>query len=98
MIESDLEIKSCYLDQDDEIRYWEIEGFGKCGGTHLRRTGKIKEIISLKLYLMPYCVIVCNLWGIVRLTSITKNRYNCSRQKQISIFLQSTLSPQGIVL
>jgi len=29
------------------MRYWEIEGFAKvdCGGTHIRKTGEIGDII-----------------------------------------------------
>ncbi|QKE75849.1 alanyl-tRNA editing protein [Arthrobacter citreus] len=46
LIDADLEINSEYDDQENQRRYWEIKGFGKvsCGGTHIRRTGEIKEI------------------------------------------------------
>lgn len=46
IIEADLDIISQFSDEENEIRYWKIEGFAKanCGGTHLRRTGEIGDI------------------------------------------------------
>ena len=37
------------LDEQDEQRCWEVEGFARvpCGGTHLRRTGEV-GVIDLK--------------------------------------------------
>ena len=47
IIESDLDIISQFSDEENEVRYWEIEGFAKvdCGGTHIRKTGEIGDII-----------------------------------------------------
>jgi Ser-tRNA(Ala) deacylase AlaX len=47
IIESDLDIISQFSDEENEMRYWEIEGFAKvdCGGTHIRRTGEIGDIM-----------------------------------------------------
>lgn len=49
LIYSNLEIISDFSDEENERRYWEIEGFAKvsCGGTHLKRTGEI-GLITLK--------------------------------------------------
>ena len=49
IIHADLPIHTGYDDEENERRYWEIEGFSKvpCGGTHVRRTGEIGPI-SLK--------------------------------------------------
>ncbi len=49
LIMSNLDIISDFSDRDNEIRYWQIEGFAKvpCGGTHIRKTGEI-GLISLK--------------------------------------------------
>jgi Ser-tRNA(Ala) deacylase AlaX len=49
IINSDLEIISAFDDEENEKRYWYIEGFAKvpCGGTHLKRTGEIGSM-SLK--------------------------------------------------
>lgn len=49
IINSNLEIKSAFDDEENEKRYWFIEGFAKvpCGGTHLKKTGEIGSI-SLK--------------------------------------------------
>lgn len=49
IINSNLEIKSAFDDEENEKRYWCIEGFAKvpCGGTHLKKTGEIGSI-SLK--------------------------------------------------
>lgn len=46
LIESDLAIESNFSDVENEIRYWEIKGFGRvpCGGTHIRRTGEIGKV------------------------------------------------------
>jgi Ser-tRNA(Ala) deacylase AlaX len=46
LINSNLEIISAFEDEENEKRYWYIEGFAKvpCGGTHLRRTGEIGQI------------------------------------------------------
>jgi Ser-tRNA(Ala) deacylase AlaX len=46
LIKADLEINSKFDDPKNQRRYWEIKGFGKvsCGGTHITRTGEIKEI------------------------------------------------------
>ena len=47
MIEADQEIISAFSDEEKEKRYWEIRGFAKvpCGGTHLKKTGEIGEIV-----------------------------------------------------
>jgi alanyl-tRNA synthetase len=47
LIAADLPIISSFHDQANEIRYWEIAGFGKvcCGGTHIRTTGEIGDLI-----------------------------------------------------
>ncbi len=47
IIESNLDIISQFSDEENEMRYWEIEGFGKvdCGGTHIKKTGEIGDII-----------------------------------------------------
>lgn len=49
LVDADLDITSDFSDIENEIRYWEIEGFAKvpCGGTHLRKTGEI-GLIDLK--------------------------------------------------
>ncbi|RPI78684.1 MAG: alanyl-tRNA editing protein [Desulfobacteraceae bacterium] len=46
IVGADLEIVSDFSDQEKEIRYWEVKGFGKvaCGGTHLKRTGEVGEV------------------------------------------------------
>jgi len=46
IIASDFDIISEYSDEENEIRYWQIEGFAKvaCGGTHIRKTGEIGDI------------------------------------------------------
>jgi len=43
----DLPIKSDFSDREKELRYWQIENFAKvaCGGTHIKRTGEIGEIM-----------------------------------------------------
>lgn len=42
-----LPIISNFSDQENEIRYWEVEGFARvsCGGTHIRNTGELTEVI-----------------------------------------------------
>lgn len=49
IINSNFDIISDFDDEENEKRYWYIEGFAKvpCGGTHLKRTGEIGTI-SLK--------------------------------------------------
>jgi Ser-tRNA(Ala) deacylase AlaX len=49
IINSNLNIISDFDDEENEKRYWYVEGFAKvpCGGTHLKRTGEIGSI-SLK--------------------------------------------------
>lgn len=39
-------IMSAFSDEDNERRYWEIDGFARvpCGGTHLRKTGEVGAI------------------------------------------------------
>lgn len=46
IVSADREIISEFSDREHEIRYWEIEGFGRvsCGGTHLKRTGEVGEV------------------------------------------------------
>ena len=46
IIESDLDIISQFSDEENGMRYWEIEGFAKvnCGGTHIMKTGEIGDI------------------------------------------------------
>jgi len=47
IIESNFDIVSRFSNEENEMRYWEIEGFAKvdCGGTHIRKTGEIGDII-----------------------------------------------------
>lgn len=42
-----LPIVSDFSDQENEIRYWEVEGFARvpCGGTHIRNTGELAEVV-----------------------------------------------------
>jgi Ser-tRNA(Ala) deacylase AlaX len=42
-----LPITSNFSDQENEIRYWEVEGFARvlCGGTHIRNTGELAEVV-----------------------------------------------------
>lgn len=46
LIGANLPIISKFQDYENEIRYWEIVGFGKvnCGGTHIKRTKEIGDI------------------------------------------------------
>lgn len=47
IISSDRLIASEFEDREREQRYWEIDGFARvsCGGTHLRKTGEVGEIV-----------------------------------------------------
>lgn len=47
MIESNAPILSEFSDEEQEIRYWKIDGFGKvpCGGTHIKNTGEIGSVL-----------------------------------------------------
>ncbi len=49
LVDQNLPIKSEFSDQENEIRYWEIENFAKipCGGTHPKKTGEL-GLIFLK--------------------------------------------------
>ncbi|MDJ0834105.1 MAG: alanyl-tRNA editing protein [Gammaproteobacteria bacterium] len=49
LIEQDLPIISAYADEQQQRRYWALEGFARvpCGGTHLKSTGEVGSI-SLK--------------------------------------------------
>lgn len=66
LIESNLDIISDFSDEENEKRYWQIEGFAKvpCGGTHLKKTGEIGGIFlkrnnlgggkeRIEIYLQP---------------------------------------------
>ena len=46
IIKADENIISDYSDGEKEERFWEIKGFARvpCGGTHLKKTGEIREI------------------------------------------------------
>lgn len=46
LIQADHPIVSAFSDEENQRRYWEIEGFARvaCGGTHLKRTGEVGEI------------------------------------------------------
>jgi len=46
IIRSDLNISSRFSDEEEEKRYWEIEGFAKvsCGGTHIKKTGEVGSL------------------------------------------------------
>jgi Ser-tRNA(Ala) deacylase AlaX len=43
LIEANHPIVSAFSDEENQKRYWEIEGFARvaCGGTHIRRTGEV---------------------------------------------------------
>jgi Ser-tRNA(Ala) deacylase AlaX len=47
LINADHDIISAFSDEENERRYWEIEGFARvsCGGTHLRKTGEVGAIV-----------------------------------------------------
>jgi len=47
LVAADLPITSDFSDRDAGRRYWEIPGFAQvpCGGTHLRRTGEIGQVM-----------------------------------------------------
>jgi alanyl-tRNA synthetase len=49
LIDSNKEIISAFSNEDEEIRYWKIDGFGQvpCGGTHIKRTGEL-GVLKLK--------------------------------------------------
>ena len=49
IIDSNKEIISAFSDEDNERRYWKVEGLSQvpCGGTHIRKTGEM-GIIRLK--------------------------------------------------
>ena len=53
IINSNLDILSAYEDEENERRYWEIEGLAKvpCGGTRLKKTGEIGSISLKRLML-----------------------------------------------
>lgn len=46
LVKEDHEIISEFSDEDNERRYWKIEGFSQvsCGGTHLKKTSEIGNI------------------------------------------------------
>jgi len=46
IIQQDAPIISAFSDEENEQRYWEVEGFARvpCGGTHLKRTGEVGKI------------------------------------------------------
>ena len=46
IINLNLEIVSAFDDEENQRRYWYIEGFAKvpCGGTHIKKTGEIGQI------------------------------------------------------
>lgn len=46
LIAADLPVDSRFIDEEKEIRCWEVPGFGKveCGGTHPKRTGEVGGI------------------------------------------------------
>jgi len=50
LVKNDLDIIIDFSDLENEIRYWEIQGFAKvpCGGTHLRKTGEIGYIVLMR--------------------------------------------------
>ncbi len=47
LIQQNLDIVSAFSDPAAEQRYWEVDGFARvpCGGTHLRKTGEIGDIV-----------------------------------------------------
>ncbi|MDF9867281.1 Ser-tRNA(Ala) deacylase AlaX [Bacilli bacterium PM5-3] len=48
VIAADYEIETGYINEEKQIRYWKIEGYGpaNCGGTHIKST---KELNKIKL-------------------------------------------------
>lgn len=46
LIDADKPIESAFSNEQDQIRYWKIEGFGQvpCGGTHIKTTGEIGNL------------------------------------------------------
>lgn len=46
LIDANMDIVSNFSDENNERRYWHIDGLAKvsCGGTHLRKTGEIGQI------------------------------------------------------
>jgi Ser-tRNA(Ala) deacylase AlaX len=46
LVAADLPIQSAFSDEENERRFWRVEGFGEaaCGGTHLRRTGEVGDV------------------------------------------------------
>ncbi|HEY0299437.1 MAG TPA: alanyl-tRNA editing protein [Arachidicoccus sp.] len=46
LIEADKPIISAFSNEDEERRYWKIEGFGQvaCGGTHIKSTAELGSI------------------------------------------------------
>jgi Ser-tRNA(Ala) deacylase AlaX len=46
LINADHDIISAFSDEENQRRYWEIDGFARvaCGGTHLRKTGEVGAI------------------------------------------------------
>lgn len=47
LVDQDMEIISAYADESSQKRYWEVPGFARipCGGTHLKRTGEVGNIM-----------------------------------------------------
>jgi Ser-tRNA(Ala) deacylase AlaX len=47
IIDGNSKIISEFSDEKAERRYWEVKGIAKtgCGGTHLKRTGEVGEIV-----------------------------------------------------
>ena len=43
LIDADKSITSAFSDEENEIRFWKIDGFGQvpCGGTHIRTTSEL---------------------------------------------------------
>ena len=46
IVEADKAIISAFSDEENQRRYWEIEGFARvpCGGTHLKKTSEIGDM------------------------------------------------------
>ena len=53
IVSSDKEIASGFSDEENEKRYWQIDGFAKvaCGGTHIRKTGEIGNVVLKRRHL-----------------------------------------------